>query len=113
MSGAVTATTVLAAAAVAGTAYTIYSGEKAREQQGEALSQQRQAQAEAKTVAEKQQQTAEQNVNRANAKQPDAGAILSAATQAAKGGPAGTMLTGPTGVNAADLSLGKSTLLGG
>lgn len=113
MSGAVTATTVLAAAAVAGTAYTIYSGEKAREQQGEALSQQRQAQAEAKTAAEKQQQTAEQNVNRANAKQPDAGAILSAATQAAKGGPAGTMLTGPTGVNAADLSLGKSTLLGG
>jgi len=113
MSGAVTATTVLAAAAVAGTAYTIYSGEKARKQQGEALQQQRQAQAEAKTAAEKQQQTAEQNVNRANAKQPDAGAILSAATQAAKGGPAGTMLTGPTGVNAADLSLGKSTLLGG
>lgn len=113
MSGAVTATTVLAAAAVAGTAYSIYAGEEGRKQQGEAMSQQRQAQAEAKTVAEKQQQTAEQNVNRANAKQPDAGAILSAATQAAKGGPAGTMLTGPTGVNQADLSLGKSTLLGG
>lgn len=113
MSGAVTATTVLAAAAVAGTAYSIYAGEEGRKQQGEAMSQQRQAQAEAKTVAEKQQQTAEQNVNRANAKSPDAGAILSAATQAAKGGPAGTMLTGPMGVNAADLSLGKSTLLGG
>lgn len=113
MSGAVTATTVLAAAAVAGTAYTIYSGERQAEKQSEALSQQRQAQAEAKTVAEKQQQTAEQNVNRANAKQPDAGAILSAATQAAKGGPAGTMLTGPQGVNPNELALGKSTLLGG
>ena len=113
MSGAISATTVLAAAAVAGTAYSIYAGEKAQEKQGEALNQQRQAQAEAKTAAEKQQSTAEQNVNRANAKQPDAGAILSQASQAAKGGPAGTMLTGPMGVNTADLNLGKSTLLGG
>lgn len=110
MSGAMT---VLAVAAVASTAYSVYSGERAAEKQSEALSQQRTAQAEAKTQAEKQQQTAEQNVNKANAKQPDAGAILSAATQAAKGGPAGTMLTGPSGVNQADLSLGKSTLLGG
>jgi hypothetical protein len=113
MSGAITATTVLAAAAVAGTAYSIYAGEKASQKQGEALNQQRQAQSEAKVAAEKQQSTAEQNVNKANAKQPDAGAILSAAGQAAKGGPAGTMLTGPMGVNTADLNLGKSTLLGG
>jgi uncharacterized protein HemX len=113
MSGAITATTVLAAAAVAGTAYSIYAGEQASQKQGEALNQQRQAQSEAKVAAEKQQSTAEQNVNRANSKQPDAGAILSAAGQAAKGGPAGTMLTGPMGVNTADLNLGKSTLLGG
>lgn len=113
MSGGVTATTVLAAAAVAGTAYSIYAGERQADKQAEALNQQRQAQAEAKTAAEKQQSTAEQNVNRANAKQPDAGAILSAATQAAKGGPAGTMLTGPQGVNPNELALGKSTLLGG
>lgn len=107
MSGAITAI------AVAGTAYNIYAGEQASKKQAAALEQQRQAQAEAKTVAEKQQQTAEQNVNRANAKSPDAGAILSAATQAAKGGPAGTMLTGPQGVNPNELALGKSTLLGG
>ena len=113
MSGAITATTVLAAAAVTATAYSIYAGEEASKKQGEALNQQRQAQSEAKVAAEKQQSTAEQNVNRANAKQPDAGAILSAAGQAAKGGPAGTMLTGPMGVNTADLNLGKSTLLGG
>jgi uncharacterized protein HemX len=113
MSGASTAMIVLASAAVASTAYTIYAGEEASKKQGQAMDQQRQAQSEAKVSAEKQQATAEQNVNRANAKQPDAGAILSAAGQAAKGGPAGTMLTGPMGVNTADLNLGKSTLLGG
>ena len=113
MSGASTAMVVLASAAVASTAYTVYAGEQAREKQGEALNQQRQAQSEAKTAAEKQQSAAEQNVNRAASKTPDAGAILSAAGQAAKGGPAGTMLTGPMGVNTADLNLGKSTLLGG
>ena len=110
MSGAMT---VIAVAAATTAAYTIYSGEKAAEKQQESLNQQRTAQAEAKGAAEKQQQTAEQNVNRAASKQPDAGAILSAAGQAAKGGPAGTMLTGPMGVNQADLNLGKSTLLGG
>ena len=110
MSGALT---VMAVAAVASTAYSVYAGERAADKQNEALGQQRQAQADAKVAAEKQQSTAEQNVNKANAKSPDAGAILSAATQAAKGGPAGTMLTGPSGVNQADLSLGKSTLLGG
>lgn len=113
MSGAATAVYVAAAVAAVGTAYSIYNGERQADKQAEALNQQRQAQAEAKTAAEKQQSTAEQNVNRANAKQPDAGAILSAATQAAKGGPAGTMLTGPQGVNPNELALGKSTLLGG
>lgn len=113
MSGAATAVYVAAAVAAVGTAYSIYNGERQAGKQEEALTQQRQAQAEAKTAAEKQQSTAEQNVNRANAKQPDAGAILSAAGQAAKGGPAGTMLTGPQGVNPNDLALGKSTLLGG
>ncbi len=110
MSGAMT---VMAVAAATTAAYTIYSGERAADKQNEALQQQRQAQAEAKTAAEKQQATAEQNVNKANSKTPDAGAIMSAASQAAKGGPAGTMLTGPQGVNTADLNLGKSTLLGG
>lgn len=110
MSGAMT---VIAVAAATTAAYTIYSGEKAAEKQQESLQQQKTAQGEAKVAAEKQQQTAEQNVNRAASKQPDSGAILSAAGQAAKGGPAGTMLTGPMGVNQADLNLGKSTLLGG
>ena len=107
------ALTVMAVAAATTAAYTVYSGEKAADKQQEALEQQRTAQADAKSAAEKQQATSEQNVNRANSKSPDAGAILSAASQAAKGGPAGTMLTGSQGVNQADLNLGKSTLLGG
>ena len=115
MTGITTATlmTVMAATAVAATGYSIYSGEKASAKQSDALKQQQSAQSDAKVAAEKQQATAESNVNRANAKTPDAGAILSAAGQAAKGGPAGTMLTGPMGINTADLNLGKSTLLGG
>jgi hypothetical protein len=115
MTGITTATamTIMAATAVAATGYSIYAGEKASAKQSDALKQQQSAQADAKDAAVKQQATAESNVNRANAKTPDSGAILSAAGQAAKGGPAGTMLTGPMGVNTADLNLGKSTLLGG
>ena len=113
MSGAITATTVLAATAVAATTYSIYAGEQQAKRQDQALGQQREAQNQAVASAEKQQKMAEEKVNRANQKQPDAGAILSAAGQAAKGGAAGTMLTGPMGVNQADLNLGKSTLLGG
>ena len=111
--GIETAIIVAAAATAASTAYSVYSGEQQRAKQGEALDQQRQAQSQAKEAATKQEQISEQTVNQANAKSPDASAILSAASQASKGGPAGTMLTGPTGVNQADLSLGKSTLLGG
>ena len=40
-------------------------------------------------------------------------AIMQSASQAAKGGPASTMLTGPGGVDPNSLSLGKTSLLGG
>ena len=50
--------------------------------------------------------------NRANARTPDSAAILSAAQQAAKSGVGGTMLTGPTGVTADQLKLGKTSLRG-
>lgn len=104
---------VVAYAAVAATAYTVYSGERAADKQDEALQQQRQAQAEAKTAAEKQQAVSEQNINRTRQKAPDVGAIQAAAEAGAQGGAAGTMLTGSQGVKKEDLSLGKSTLLGG
>ena len=74
MSG-VTAMTVLAAAAVASTAYSVYQGERAADAQAEAMRKQEQAQKEALDLQKKQAATAEQNINRANRKQPDVAAI--------------------------------------
>lgn len=102
MSGAITA---IAIASVAGTAYSIYSGEKA-------ASAQKDAQEQAKQQAEKQAQAADQALNQANQKKPDTSAILSAAQQSGKSGQSGTMLTGSQGVDPTSLTLGKSTLLG-
>lgn len=94
-----------AIAAVAGSAYSIYSGEKAS-------SAQKKANAQAQTNAKKQAQQAEQDTNRANQKAPDIGALLSANQQQSLSGQSGTMLTGAQGVDPNSLSLGKSTLLG-
>lgn len=104
MSG-VTAMTVLAGAAAAGTAYSIYAGEKARGAQEDAQNQ-------ARANAQKTADAADQATNRANQKAPDASALLSANQAAAKGGPSGTMLTGTSGIDPSLLQLGKSTLLG-
>ena len=71
--------------------------------------QQQAAQAAATDQAQSQQRRSEMAMNAANQKQPDMSAIQKAA---ASGGVAGTMLTGPAGVDPAALSLGKSTLLG-
>jgi uncharacterized protein (DUF2345 family) len=94
-----------AVAAVVGTAYTVYSGERAADAQSS-------AQNEARANAEKQATAADQAQNKANQKKPDTSAILSAAGQAGKAGESGTMLTGPAGVGASTLNLGKNTLLG-
>lgn len=94
-----------AVAAVVGTAYSVYSGERAADAQEK-------AQQQAKANADKQAKAADEATNRANQKQADTSAILSAAQQAGKGGASGTMLTGPQGVDPNSLSLGKNTLLG-
>lgn len=86
---------------------------EAAHQQDVAMQQQQVAQAEAKDLATKQQATSEQNINRVRQKAPDVGAIQQAAEAGAKGGVAGTMLTGPQGVDVSALQLGKNTLLGG
>lgn len=62
--------------------------------------------------AAKQAALQEQALNKANAKSPNTGAITSGNQQAALGGAGSTMLTGPAGVDANTISLGKSTLLG-
>lgn len=105
------AATVAAVAAVTATTYSIYAGEKADKKQDEALKQQKVAQEEAKTAATQQQQTSEQNINKARQKSPDIAGIQQAAEAGSRD--ASTMLTGPMGVKKEDLSLGKSTLLGG
>lgn len=95
-----------AVAAVIGTSYAVYSGERASDAQQEATKK-------ADAVAKKQADQADQATNRANAKRPDIGAMLSANQQAAKAGGSGTMLTGPSGIDPNVLQLGKNTLLGG
>ncbi|WP_288076433.1 hypothetical protein [Pseudomonas sp.] len=61
---------------------------------------------------QQQVQQAEQANNKAAAKTPDVGAMLSANMQAAKAGGSGTMLTGTAGIDTKSLNLGKNTLLG-
>ena len=107
---AATTATILAGAALAmaatGTGYSIYEGERSATAQKRS---QRQALAASRATA----QSADEANNRANQKRPNTNAILASAQQAAKGGMGSTMLTGPQGVSSSELSLGKSTLLGG
>lgn len=56
---------------------------------------------------------AQQAFNKSNQKRPNTGAMLSSNQMAGKGGQAGTMITGPGGIDPSLLKLGKTTLLGG
>lgn len=105
MSG-VTAATVLAGAAVAGTVASIYQGQQQASAQKKAASQ-------AQANADKQAKAADEATNRANQKRANPGAALDNAMMSSKSGASGTMLTGATGVDPGSLQLGKSTLLGG
>jgi type II secretory pathway pseudopilin PulG len=110
MSAMITAAVALTVA----TGYTIYSGERAAKKQEEQLAMQKQANAEAKASAIKQEKAGEEATNRALSKTPNTNAILSSAEQAAKTGGSSTMLTGSAGIDPTTLQLGKkSTLLGG
>ncbi len=66
----------------------------------------------AKDAAQANALQSEQATNRANARKPDSAAAMAAAILAGKSGQSGTMLTGPQGVDASTLMLGKATLLG-
>jgi hypothetical protein len=97
-------------AAASAVAYSAYSSSQSA---AKANDTQQQAMQQAKTIANQQATMQTEQINRANAKSPDTGALLSANQQAAKGGISGTMLTGPAGVDQNTLSLGKTSLLGG
>lgn len=104
---------VSAAAAVAGTAYSVVSGEDAKKKQEEAMRKQEAAQKQAAEQAQSQQRRSEMTQNAAMRRTPDTASIMERAGQAAGGGPSSTMLTGPGGVDPNALSLGRNTLLGG
>ncbi|HJV76577.1 MAG TPA: hypothetical protein VJ654_20355 [Noviherbaspirillum sp.] len=101
MSLAVAAVTTIAVGA-----YVSYENGKRQADAQEAAMKQAQAN------ADRQAKLAEQDMNRANQKRPDTLALLDAASQAGKAGVAGTMLTGPQGIDMSALQLGKNTLLG-
>jgi len=101
---------VTAAATAAGVGYTIASGEDAKKKQAQALSRQESAQTQAVNAAQGQRKKSEMAINQANRATPNVQGIMESAS--AMGGAAGTMLTGPTGVDPNALALGKSTLLG-
>lgn len=97
--------TALIAAAVAGAATTVYQGE----QQKKATK----AAGERAVAASREQATqADREFNRQNMKRPDVGALVASNTLAARSGNAGTMLTGPGGVDPGALQLQRNTLLG-
>ena len=113
VAAAVGATVVGGAAAAAGAGYSIAAGQEGKKQQQKALEQQERAQAQQLAQAQAQQRRSEMAMNAANRRTPDIGGIMERAGQQAAGGPSATMLTGPGGVDPTQLSLGRSTLLGG
>jgi len=105
--------TAVAWAGFAVAATTAYSAYSASQNAAKANATQQQAMQQAKGIADQQATVQTEQINKANAKSPDVGALLSANQQNAKGGQSGTMLTGPGGIDPSVLSLGKSSLLGG
>ena len=90
-----------AVAAVIGTGYGIYSGERGAQMQQKAVKRQQQAQQTAEARALSQERRGMMETNRARSKRANVETLLAA--QNTGGNP--TMLTGPGGV-------GKSTMLG-
>jgi type II secretory pathway pseudopilin PulG len=101
-----------AASAAVGTGVSIANAQSGKKAQDKAMQQQKQAQDQAVEQAQSQARRSEYAANAANRKTPDLNAIMQSASQAARGGPSGTMLTGPGGVDPNSLALGKNSLLG-
>jgi len=63
--------------------------------------------------ARRAEEIAAEEASRAQARQADINRFRRQNTQSSKGGASGTLLTGPTGVEASNLPLSANTLLGG
>lgn len=94
-----------AIAMAAGTAYSVYSGEKARKAQKKAATQ-------ARTDAQKAAGDADRAYNKANPKAPNVAALMKAQLDAGGQGVGGTFLTGAGGAPVTPGMLGRSTQLG-
>jgi hypothetical protein len=103
----------LAAGAAAGAGATAYSAVSSSQAQDYAARQQKKAQDAAAAKARTEQRRSQQAMAAANRAEPDVAGIMGAAQSGAAGGPASTMLAGPTGVNPQELQLGRTSLLGG
>lgn len=102
--------TITAVVGVAVSAYSVYAGNK---QASSAQRQQEQAMQQQQQQAQEAQKQSEVAMNKANQKAPDMAGIQAREAMAGAAGGGSTMLTGPTGVDSDDLTLGKKTLLGG
>lgn len=116
MSGAITASTIIAgigaAAGVGSTIYGVMNGQAQQEAQGQSLKNQNTAQQKAEASALSTERKSATAQAAANQQTPDVASILQRAATAGNGGQSSTMLTGPGGVDSSTLNLGKSTLLG-
>jgi hypothetical protein len=95
----------LAAAAVAGTGYSIYSGERAQKANKKAAAQ-------ARIDGEAAARDADRASNMANMKKPNVAAMMKRNMDASSRGVGGTFLTGGGGAPVSPGMLGRTTLLG-
>lgn len=103
---------VSALAAAGGTAYSIFQGERQNAQQKDALKRQEEAQMLAENRATSQQRRSDMAMAAANQKKPDLARLMQSAAEKASMGAAGTLLTGPRGVDRGATPLSKTSLLG-
>jgi len=96
---------VMAAATVANTAYSVYSGQKSTRMQKNAART-------AAQQAEAQQRQSQREFNRMNQKSPNIAAIMTRNRAASSGGPGGTFLTGMGGAPVSGGMLGRTSVLG-
>jgi len=66
----------------------------------------------AASQARSQQRQSQEAMAMANRRQPDIAQAMASGMADQGGGPAGTMLTGPSGVQPGELMLGRQSLLG-
>ena len=107
---------IAVASMAASTGYQVKSGIDASSARDQALADQNRNQAQAKKDAEAQTARSEQmqsDVLMKSKRQQGTREAMDYAGADAQGGAAGTMLTGPSGVDPSALTLGKSSLLGG